>query len=265
MTSSGKDLLPKGNVGIFKNEMAGHFGERSEIHSFNGFLFDLDGTIIDTTEAITKHWTKIGAELGVDPKVILNSSRGRRSIDTIKLYDASKANWDYIRHIETQIPPTYGSSASETPGSRSLLQSLQEAHAPWALVTSCTRALLHAWLDLLTLPTPAISVAAEDVPVGKPDPACYILGCERIGCAGQGVLVVEDSPSGVAAGKAAGCKVLGLATTHGVEKLRDEGADWIVRDLSSVRLVEGGEGRYTILIGGLWEDASLGQDSGTAS
>ena len=90
----------------------------------------------------------------------------------------------------------------------------------------------------MSLPSPIASVAAEDVEIGKPNPACYSLGRERIGLGEQArVLVVEDSPSGIRAGKAAGCAVLGLATTHEVEKLRDAGADWIVKDLSTVELL----------------------------
>jgi len=50
----------------------------------------------------------------------------------------------------------------------------------------------------------------------KPDPSCYLMGLGRIGLAGpnenENVLVVEDSPAGIKAGKAAGCKVLGLVT-----------------------------------------------------
>lgn len=50
--------------------------------------------------------------------------------------------------------------------------------------------------------------------------------------------MIEDSPAGVRAGKAAGCKVLGLATTHSVEELTaTESTDWIVKDLRSVRFV----------------------------
>ena len=91
----------------------------------------------------------------------------------------------------------------------------------------------------MSLPGPPVSVAAEDVAYGKPHPACYQLGRERIGLVEQAkVLVVEDSPSGVAAGKAAGCEVLGLATTHDVERLRSAGADWIVKDLSAVHFVD---------------------------
>lgn len=79
-------------------------------------------------------------------------------------------------------------------------------------------------------------VTAEEVQKGKPDPECYRMGAERLSVKGEGakVLVLEDAPAGVAAGKAAGFKVVALATTHDVQRLRDAGADWIVRDMRSV-------------------------------
>lgn len=158
-----------------------------------------------------------------------------------------------VRHIESLIPKSYGSGASEIQGARPLLGSLGEASAPWALVTSCTHTLLSGWLDHMRLPSPPVSVAAEDVAAGKPDPACYNLGRERIGFGErERVLVVEDAPAGVKAGKAAGCMVLGLATTHGVDALRDGGGDWIVKDLSCVKLTGKGEEGWEILIEKMW-------------
>ena len=52
----------------------------------------------------------------------------------------------------------------------------------------------------------------------------------------KGEFVTLHAPAGVKAGKAAGFKVVGLVTSHTVEQLREAGADWIVRDLRSVRL-----------------------------
>lgn len=56
------------------------------------------------------------------------------------------------------------------------------------------------------------------------------------------MLVVEDAPSGIKAGKAAGFKVLALETTHTVQQLKDAGADWIVKDLRSVQLKSWSQG-----------------------
>lgn len=95
---------------------------------------------------------------------------------------------------------------------------------------------MTGWLEVLKLTQPRHLVVAEDVERGKPDPDCYLLGRSKLGLpAIAAVLVVEDAPAGVRAGKAAACKVIGLATTHDVKLIKEAGADWIVRDLTSVR------------------------------
>lgn len=84
---------------------------------------------------------------------------------------------------------------------------------------------------------PRCLVVAEDVETGKPDPACYNLARKRLGLPDDAeMLVLEDSPAGVRAGKAAGCKVVGLITTHSAREVQEAGADWITRDLRSVTL-----------------------------
>lgn len=191
--------------------------------------------------------------IGVDPEIILATSHGRRSIDTFKIFDPSKANWDCkhsredsviqtkqvsdINHQEGLIPKEFGKDAVEIPGARILLSSLEAANAPWAVVTSATRVLLDGWIDVLKLAHPRCLVVAEDVQNGKPDPACYLLGRQKLGLAESAhMIVLEDAPSGVRAGKAAGFKVVGLSTTHTVGQLQEAGADWIVQDLRSVTL-----------------------------
>lgn len=144
--------------------------------------------------------------------------------------------------MEGLIPKKYGSDAVEIPGARNLLNALAQAHAPWAVVTSGTRALVDGWLDVLKLARPQNLVVAEDVKVGKPDPQCYLLGRSQLGLSDNAsVLVIEDAPSGIRAGKAAGFQVLALATTHDIAQLKEAGADWIVEDLRSLKLrkVEG--------------------------
>ena len=89
------------------------------------------------------------------------------------------------------------------------------------------------------MPKPKHLVVAEDVSIGKPAPECYLLGMARLGLSsGDDVLVVEDSTSGVKAGKAAGCKVLAVVTTHSVDQLAAAGADWIVPDLTTIGLAK---------------------------
>jgi len=115
------------------------------------------------------------------------------------------------------------------------LDSLDAAKVPWAIVTSGTKPLLNGWLERMNLVAPQNSVVAEDVQRGKPDPACYLLGKARLGLKEEAsALVIEDAPAGIKAGKAAGCAVIGLVTTHSIEKIEAAGADWIVENLRSV-------------------------------
>ena len=128
----------------------------------------------------------------------------------------------------------------ELPGSRALLDRLEGAGAPWAIVTSGTRPLIGGWLKVMKLAQPRSFVTAEEVSKGKPHPESYMLGAKRLALAdanARDILVLEDSPAGVRAGKAAGYKVVALATTHDTVRLREAGADWIVRDLRSVTMI----------------------------
>ncbi|KAK2028826.1 haloacid dehalogenase-like hydrolase [Colletotrichum zoysiae] len=216
--------------------------------TFDGFLFDMDGTIIDSTEAVEKHWHTVGNEIGVAPEVILETSHGRRSIDILKILAPEKANWEYVCEMEGRLPKLYGEDAIEIPGARALLDALIKEDAPWAIVTSGTEPLVGGWLGVLKLPQPEHLVTAESVENGKPDPTCYLMGREKLGLqdGSKQILVLEDSPAGIRAGKAAGCKVLGLVTSHTVEQVASAEPDWIVRDLDSVRVVEKRDGVVTL-------------------
>ncbi|KAK7714176.1 DL-glycerol-3-phosphatase [Diaporthe eres] len=155
-----------------------------------------------------------------------------------------------VKHMEGLLPQYHGEDAYEIPGARALLKEIGDHHIPWAIVTSGTVPLVTGWLKVLGLPNPEHLVTAESVQNGKPDPSCYILGLERIGLAGAdenaNVLVLEDSPAGIKAGKAAGCKVLGLVTSHTGEQVKAAEPDWIVKDLDSVRIVGVEDGLVTL-------------------
>ncbi|KAF2189507.1 HAD-like protein [Zopfia rhizophila CBS 207.26] len=214
------------------------FSAPPELLSCHGLLFDMDGTIIDSTEAVIKNWQRIGNEIGVDPEAILATSHGRRSIAVLQIYEPKLANWEYINHIEGLIPTEFGADAVEIAGSRALLERLDQNSVPWCIVTSGTRPLVTGWLNIMKLAHPKNLVVAEDVKNGKPDPACYQLGRAKLNLAQKdpAILVLEDAPAGVRAGKAAGFKVVALATPHSLEQLKESGADWIVRDMRSVTL-----------------------------
>jgi sugar-phosphatase len=64
-----------------------------------------------------------------------------------------------------------------------------------------------------------VGVYGEDVTLGKPDPSCYLLAARRMGLRPGECAVIEDAPTGVAAGKAAGMTVIAVTTTHAAVEL----------------------------------------------
>ena len=155
-----------------------------------------------------------------------------------------------VKQVEGQIPLLYGDDAFEIAGARSLIDSLIALSAPWAIVTSGTEPLVSGWLSRLSLAVPRHLVTAESVADGKPDPACYRMGLDKLNLAHRAgdVVVLEDAPAGIEAGKAAGCKVIGLVTSHTVDQVVAAGPDWVVKDLESVRVVGQHDGRVTVEI-----------------
>jgi sugar-phosphatase len=84
------------------------------------------------------------------------------------------------------------------------------------------------------LPLPERFVTADDVENGKPHPEAYLKGAEILGAAPETCVVIEDAPAGVRSAKAAGMKVVAVATTHREKDLHE--ADAVVGALSDVRV-----------------------------
>ena len=239
-----------------------NFSAPPSTHSFAALLFDMDGTLIDSTAAITHHWHALGILIGVPGPTILETSHGRRTIDVLALLAPQYANWAFVCEAEARVPREWGGEAVEVPGARGLLERLGGSGGvvPWAIVTSGTRGLVKGWLRVMGMERPGVLVSAEEVGEGKPSPEGYRLGSRRLGFgdgsgaggSGEGeggagalrevrpdeILVLEDAPAGVRAGKAAGYRVVALATTHAIGQLREAGADWIVEDMRSVTMTE---------------------------
>jgi len=118
------------------------------------------------------------------------------------------------------------------PGVRALLESLPKER--WAIVSSATWRLLIGRLKAANLPLPERIVSGDRVVNGKPHPEPYLRGAALVGADPADCIVVEDAPTGVSAGKAAGCRVMGVLGTHSVEELRAAGCDWVVKSLLDV-------------------------------
>jgi sugar-phosphatase len=117
------------------------------------------------------------------------------------------------------------------PGADVLLYSLEIR--PWAIVTSGSRRVTFDRFRRIGLPVPQVAVCGEDVLLGKPHPEGYLRASTALGIPPAQCVVVEDAPAGIAAGRAAGCLVVALTTTHHPADCR--AADEILADLTELR------------------------------
>ena len=193
-------------------------------------LFDLDGVLVDSTPSVERTWREWADLHDFDVADILAVSHGRRTAETISLVapnldaeaEAKRLEAKEIEDVASVLP---------VEGAAALLKALPSER--WAVVTSGTRALAHARLRACGLPIPQTFVGAEDVQRGKPDPECYLRGAKLLGIGPDRCVVVEDAPSGIAAGRAAGATVIAVTTTHPAPELSNANA--VTKTLGSLQ------------------------------
>jgi haloacid dehalogenase superfamily, subfamily IA, variant 3 with third motif having DD or ED len=179
---------------------------------YAGFLFDMDGTLLNSIAAAERVWGRWAASHGLDVEAFLPTMHGKRGIDTIRGLglpgidveaEALVIERGEIEDVEGIVP---------LPGAIDFLKSLPQDK--WAVVTSAPVKLARARIEAAGLPQPPNIVTAEDVTKGKPDPSGYLLGAKLIGADPRRCLVFEDVLAGVRAGEAAGADVLVVTATH---------------------------------------------------
>lgn len=190
-------------------------------------LIDLDGTLVDSTAPVTRAWTAFAVRHGLDADTVIKRAHGRPSRETVRsLLARDQQAVEEERLEQDELTDTEGTRA--LPGAHELLR----VNKPLAIVTSCSRALMAVRLRATGLPVPAVSVTADDVKHGKPDPECFLLGARALNASPDACLVLEDSPAGIAAARAAGMPVIAVRGTHVDRELVD--ADAIVEDPGAV-------------------------------
>lgn len=213
---------------------------------FDVILFDMDGTLVDSTAGVVGAWELFKETYpGIDVQDILSSAHGVRTVENLRIHcgieDPEEQEREALRFEEAIVSTSTQNGRQgivPLPGVKGIMDELLPvAKLPkprWAICTSATRNYASQALKSGGIPVPDVFVASEDVTKGKPAPDPYLLGAKRCGVEPARCLVIEDAPSGIRSGNAAGCKTLGLLTTHSRKQVEDAQPTFIAKDLSSV-------------------------------
>ena len=201
---------------------------------FAAVLFDMDGTLIDSTPSVERSWRRWAQEFDVDLAGLIGK-HGIPAAQIVPLLLPPEKVAEGGRRIE-EIETADTEGVTVLPGTLDALKSIGDRAA---IATSCTRRLAEARILAAGFPAPPVVVTADQTSKGKPDPAPYLLAAERLGVDPADCLVVEDAPAGLVAGRAAGCATLALTTTTPPQELA---ADAVVGTLADVRFVVDDDG-----------------------
>ena len=191
-------------------------------------LFDMDGTIVDSSIPVRKAWKAWATSAGLEVDRVLAVMHGRRAIETMRMLAPDLPQPETVeRFLASEALDLQG--IVEIPGAGAFIASLPVDH--WGVVTSATESMARSRMRAAGLAIPRVLVSADMVSRGKPDPECFLLAAEMLGVAASKCLVFEDAPAGIEAARAAGMVVIGVETHYSAAEL---GVEWAVRDYLEV-------------------------------
>jgi sugar-phosphatase len=201
-----------------------------------GLLFDMDGVLISSIASVNRCWKRWTKHYGLEGRETFVIPHGVRAVDIIRTlrpdFTEAEVAEGLLMIEDMEIADT--ADLKVLAGVRQLLASLPPER--WTIVTSATRRLLLGRLKAAELPYPDELIAGDDVKNGKPHPEPYMTGAKLLGFTSAECIVIEDAPSGVGSGVAAGSRVLGVLGTHTAEEIYAAGAEWVVASLEDVKV-----------------------------
>lgn len=204
----------------------------------------MDGVLVNSKAVIERVLQRWADRRGLDREAMLHLPHGQKTSDTVRGLAPHLNLADEVAWLDAEEERDLAGIV-EVPGAARLIGAL--APEEWALVTSAGRELAVLRLAAAKVPLPRTIVSGESVTRGKPDPEGYLMGARLLGRRPDECVVVEDAPAGIAAGLAAGMRVIGVATTYERARLAPLGCAAIVSTLADISLEPRGAAASLVL------------------
>ncbi len=189
-------------------------------------VFDNDGLLLDTESVWTRGeqdlFERYGQEFTTARKhEIIGTSAAAASAMLERWLEQPGRAAELIEELDALVVAELEYGVEAMVGARDLLERLKGQGTPIGLVSNSPLSFVERSLEIVGFrPIFDVVVSAHEVAAPKPAPDPYLEACRRLGVgAGPAVIALEDSPTGVAAARAAGLTVIGVPSVDGVELL----------------------------------------------
>lgn len=210
-----------------------------------GFIFDMDGVVIDSNPFHKIAWEKFlnGQGVPFDDKLFDNVLSGRTGPTSLRLLFGEDLSQDKLDLYLDEVDSNYQNIIRETEevkpiaGVHEFLDQITGNGLRLALATSAPELNIELGLQKLKLENTFEHIVGKvDVSHGKPHPEVYLRSLELLGMPAENCIVFEDSKAGIQSALSAGIKVVGIASGHSKEELLDEGVSLAVENFIGLEL-----------------------------
>ncbi|MES9505229.1 HAD-IA family hydrolase [Streptomyces sp. NPDC000609] len=173
-------------------------------------LLDMDGTLVNSDAVVERCWRRWALREGLDPEAALKVVHGRQGYATMAVLLPDRPMEQNYADNRAMLAEETADTDGVVPvgGAPAFMDAI--AALPHALVTSADAALARTRMTASGLRMPEIRVTAENVGASKPDPEGFLKGAAELGFDPADCIVFEDSEAGIAAGRAAGMRIVGV-------------------------------------------------------
>jgi len=206
-----------------------------------GAIFDWDGVIIDSSAHHEESWERLAREVAKPlPAGHFKRGFGMKNEFIIPQLLAWTSDVDEIKTLSLRKEALYREVVRDRglkplAGVKTWLKKLAEAKVPCVIGSSTHRENIEMALELIGLHEYfSAVVSSEDVTHGKPHPDVFLQAARKIGCSPERCVVFEDAQVGIQAARAAGMRVIAVATTHPLDELK--AADLAVKRLDELTI-----------------------------